>query len=163
MCTNICVIGEYLNRLFQYVLDNHKEEFIKNLNVPFGFSQSKRLKLIHGYDSFVEQNKSEHFDLYITLPFVLSEDLFIEFEQNVIGNGMTDKEQIIKEFEHIHNKSIFDTFNEALNLFRPYYTVGGPIYPWTNTEKSLYVGRVHEGNLEIIFEKASQKVYEWAT
>lgn len=76
---------------------------------------------------------------------------------------MTDKEQIIKEFEHIHNKSIFDTFNEALNLFRPYYTVGGPIYPWTNTEKSLYVGRVHEGNLEIIFEKASQKVYEWAT
>lgn len=72
---------------------------------------------------------------YNTLPFVLSEDLFIEFEQNVIGNGEDEKEQIIKEFEHIHNKSIFDSFNEALNMFRPYFLQGGPPYSWSRSEK----------------------------
>lgn len=59
---------------------------------------------------------------------MLSEELFIEFEQNIIGNGEDEKESLIKEFEHIHNKAIFDTFNEALNLYRPYYSLGGPPY-----------------------------------
>eukprot|EP00825_Cyclidium_porcatum_P046080 TRINITY_DN7161_c0_g1_i1.p1 TRINITY_DN7161_c0_g1~~TRINITY_DN7161_c0_g1_i1.p1 ORF type:complete len:316 (-),score=62.78 TRINITY_DN7161_c0_g1_i1:95-1042(-) len=161
--TNLWVIDDYILKLYQYVFEYHLAEFLKNVNTPFGFSQSKRLKLIHGYDSFVEQNKSEHFDSYITLPFVLSEDLFIEFEQNIIGNGETEKEQIIKEFQHIHNKSIFDTFNEALNLFRPYYTVGGPIYPWTKTEKSLFVENIQENKIKQIFDKAKKKVFEWGS
>jgi hypothetical protein len=60
-------------------------EFIKNINTPFGFAPSKRLKLIHGYDSFVDSNASDSsFEDYNTLPFVLSEELFIEFEQNII-------------------------------------------------------------------------------
>lgn len=114
-----------------------------NLNTPFGFAPSKRLKLIHGYDSFVDSSCSEEgsTDDYNTLPFVLSEELFIEFEQNIIGNGETEKEQIIKEFEHIHNKAIFDTFNEALNIFRPFYTLGGPPYSWTKSEKNLVLGK----------------------
>jgi hypothetical protein len=94
---------------------------VKNINTPFGFAPPKRLKLIHGYDSFVDSNASDSsFDENNTLPFVLSEDLFIEFEQTVVvkkncyfiniiyqkkkGNGEDEKEQIIKEFEHIHNK-----------------------------------------------------------
>lgn len=28
------------------------------------------------------------------------------------------------EFEKIHNKAIFDTFNQALNIFRPYFLIG---------------------------------------
>jgi hypothetical protein len=55
------------------------------LNTPFGFAPSKRLKLIHGYDSFVDASGSDiSVEEYTTLPFVLSEELFIEFEQNVI-------------------------------------------------------------------------------
>lgn len=57
-----------------------------NLNTPFGFAPSKRLKLIHGYDSFVDSQCSDEgadansTEDYNTLPFVLSEELFIEFE-----------------------------------------------------------------------------------
>jgi len=36
----------------------YKEEFLKNISTPFGFAPSKRLKLIHGYDSFIESNTS---------------------------------------------------------------------------------------------------------
>jgi len=71
------------------------------------------------------------------LPFVLSEDLFLEFEQKIIGNGVTEKEQIVKEFEHIHNKAIFDTLNEALNFIRPYYLLGGAPYSWSKSEKNM--------------------------
>ena len=50
----------------------YMKELITNLNTAFGFNPSKRLKLIHGYDSFIED--------FSTLPFVLSEELFIDFE-----------------------------------------------------------------------------------
>lgn len=71
---------EYLTNLFHYVIMNYRDEFLRNINIPFGFSPSKRLKLIHGYDSFVEMDKANTNDDFVTLPFVLSEDLFIEFE-----------------------------------------------------------------------------------
>jgi len=51
-------------------------EFIKNLNIPFGFSPVKRIKLIHGYDVSKEINKED----YATLPFSMPEELFVEFE-----------------------------------------------------------------------------------
>ncbi len=61
----------------------------------------------------------------------------INFIKKKKGNGVDEKEQIIKEFEHIHNKSIFDSFNESLNLFRPYFNIGGPPYTWSKSEKNL--------------------------
>jgi hypothetical protein len=56
------------------------DEFIKNINTPFGFAPQKRLKLIHGYESFNEDMSESSFEEYNTLPFVLSEELFVEFE-----------------------------------------------------------------------------------
>ena len=63
-------------------------EFIKNLNIPFGFSPVKRIKLIHGYDVSKEINKED----YATLPFSMPEELFIEFEQIMVGNGGEDEQ-----------------------------------------------------------------------
>ena len=50
------------------------------------------MKLIHGYDSVIDNNynnsnnEENNLKEYNTLPFVLSEDLFIEFEQNIVVN-----------------------------------------------------------------------------
>lgn len=82
---------------------------------------------------------------------------------NPQGNGETEKEQIIKEFEHIHNKAIFDTFNEALNIFRPFYTLGGPPYSWTKSEKNLVLGKASQKNLGFILEKSKARVMEWSS
>lgn len=61
------------------------KELITNLNTAFGFNPSKRLKLIHGYDSFIDSYVSDSdIEDFSTLPFVLSEELFIDFEQNII-------------------------------------------------------------------------------
>lgn len=77
------------------------------------------------------------------------------------GNGEDEKESLIKEFEHIHNKAIFDTFNEALNLYRPYYSLGGPPYQWSISEKNIIFYVAEKDNVEKIFKKAKQKVIEW--
>ena len=70
---------------------------------------------------------------------------------------------MIKEFEHIHNKAIFDTFNEALNLFRPYFLLGGPPYTWSKNEKNLAIIKIDEKNINFVIQKTFGKVSEWAT
>ena len=35
-----------------------------------------------------------------------------------------------EELLRVLNKSIFDSFNEALNHFRPYFELEGLPYPW---------------------------------
>jgi len=56
--------------------------------------------------------------------------------------------KVVGEFEHIHNKAIFDTFNEALNCFRPYYYSGGPPYAWSQTEKDFHFNKYTESNID---------------
>ncbi|KRX07982.1 Protein kinase-like domain [Pseudocohnilembus persalinus] len=168
ICTNLFVLKDYLQCLIQFVIENNLEEFLNNINIPFGFQPSKRLKLIHGYDNFIEEQndeENEEEEEYTTLPFILSEDLFIKFEQSIIGNGESEKEQIIKEFEHIHNKSIFDSFNEALNTFRPYYMMGGPPYSWSLQEKQILKERKSfiKQNLDKIFKQSQNKVLQWGS
>lgn len=72
----------------------------------------------------------------------------------MIGNGSEERQQIMKEFEHIHNKSIFDSFNEAINIYRPYYMLGGPPYIWSKTEKSFVPKPKTEKEVEVIIEKS---------
>lgn len=73
--------------------------------------------------------------------------------------------QIYREIQHmenIHNKAVYDSFNEALNLFRPYYQLGGAPYLWTFTERNLTVCQINLENIDTVFERAVMKVLEWA-
>lgn len=58
---------------------------------------------------------------------------------------------------------MFDTFNEALNIFRPFYTLGGPPYSWTKSEKNLVSGKATTKNLAFILDKSKARVIEWAS
>ena len=53
------------------------------LNIPFGFSPFKRLQLIHGYECALEA-ESNYKDEFETIPYILSEDVFMEFEEKFI-------------------------------------------------------------------------------
>ena len=52
IATNINIVKTYINNLFIFIQKNYNEEFFKNINTNFGFAPTKRLKLIHGYDTF---------------------------------------------------------------------------------------------------------------
>jgi hypothetical protein len=67
------------------------------------------------------------------------------------------------EFEHIHNKAIFDCFNECLSIFRPFFLGNGVPYPWSFSEKQLSVIIINEINTELLFEKIKQKILEYGS
>ena len=164
--TNLFSVTSYLFKLMNFIQNNDQyfNEILQNLNTPFGFEPKIRLKLIHGYDSFIDSNSdnssSEDFS---TLPFALSEELFIEFEQSVIGNGTGNQEQIIKEFEHINNKSVYDAFNEALNITRPYFQIGGTPYQWSKLAICKKKYEISFRSVTDIFKKAYQRVIVWGS
>lgn len=78
-------------------------------------------------------------DLYLTLEKA-REELFheaIEAARRETERLATNEEEItelVAESEHIHNKAIFDSVNEALNLFRPYGPRGEPM-PWSSKSR----------------------------
>jgi hypothetical protein len=82
---------------------------------------------------------------------VLEEYIYAQFEEKY-SNGI-DKDPILRDYEQIHNRAIFDAFNECLNVFRPFYLVNGMPYPWSFSEKHLTVIIINESNIEILFEK----------
>lgn len=68
-------------------------------------------------------------------------------------------------FEQIHNRAIFDCFNEELNSFRPYYYISnypfyldGPPYTWNYSERALTFYYIAEENIQEVFEKTQYKV-----
>ncbi|EGR33848.1 IQ calmodulin-binding motif family protein, putative [Ichthyophthirius multifiliis] len=157
--TNIFTQNQYVDRLFEYIQNNHKHEIIQNLNTFFGFFPQQRLRLIHGYD----QLNSEFYQNYANLPFVLNEDIFIDFEYDIIGNEDDSKLQTIQEYQYIHNKVLFDSLNEALNIQRPFYQMGGKPYPWTKTEKIVYKELTNEKTILQGLTKAKQKIKQWSS
>lgn len=74
---------------------------------------------------------------------------------------MPDRTDFISDIEIIHNKALFDSLNEALDYFRPYSVRGIP-YPWKSTPHAI-PRMVDESEVDIILEKAKEKVLFWAT
>lgn len=63
--------------------------------------------------------------------------------------------------ESFHNQLIFEAFNEALNLFRPFGKSGTPL-PWKFGKN--YIPRVtKEEDVEAILNQAREKVLNWSS
>jgi len=56
---------------------------------------------------------------------------------------------MISEADHIHNKAIFDSVNEAMNSVRPYGAAGEPM-PWSKVPRKNVFSVVEDGNIESV-------------
>lgn len=56
------------------------------------------------------------------------EQIKMQTEEEINEEELTE---MISEADHIHNKAIFDSVNEAMNMARPYGAGGEPM-PWSN-------------------------------
>jgi hypothetical protein len=66
-----------------------------------------------------------------------------------------------EKIQNVHHYALFEAFNEALDLQRPYKDKGGPM-PWSkNTRVVRQVTSVTQAKL--ILDQALNKVLEWAT
>ncbi|CAK64834.1 unnamed protein product (macronuclear) [Paramecium tetraurelia] len=145
--TNLGVINNFINLMCFAILgtqlkskdiESNQEEFLKRMNTPYGRKPISRLRQLHGQDDFEDHHEVQ--PLY------------------QIKQVMETQNQ----YEKIHNQAIFDAFNEALNILRPFYQDEGIPYPWcTETNISQRVCYGIE-DITIILERARQKVFDWS-
>ncbi len=125
-------VNDYLDELFVEVFTEQKQQFVGDINRPI-----VRVPLeVLGRLQNPEQKENEHTPLPHEISPVLALDTYLEVEKNKEMSKPTGSE-LVAESEHIHNKSIFDAVNEALNLIRPYGMTGQPM-PWSLAQRVLF-------------------------
>lgn len=90
----------------------YEDELMEEIKEPYGSKAIERIRALNGYDM-------DEYD-----PYTISEEIFTEFEQNVIDSLECSNPES-KIYEHTHNKALFDAFNEAINRRRNYYDIEG--------------------------------------
>ena len=64
----------------------------------------------------------------------------------------------------MHYKAIFDSFNEHLEEYRPFYLGNGEQFPWAiRMFSSMSEYSINEDSLQIIFQQAKEKMIEWCS
>ncbi|CAK84413.1 unnamed protein product (macronuclear) [Paramecium tetraurelia] len=148
--TNVGTISLFVELLCQYIigtkirfkLETNLNSFIKRMNYPYGLQPFSKLRQIHGYE-VIEDDKYR---------YPIQEYIFTEL-QNKQNSSL---------YEKIHNRAIFDTFNEILNQYRPFYYCNGQPYPW-EYNRNLVVILYNNENIHQLLEKAKDKLIFYAS
>lgn len=82
---------------------------------------------------------------------IVSNRVFVEFEQQVVGVGENEAERERKYYEHIHNKCLFDLLNAHLATFRPFYKNGQPL-PWKSNSEFISSFLITEENMKDVLD-----------
>ena len=141
---------------------------LRQLRRPLGPSPEERLKLFH---TDVDDEDEDSSYAKISYEQVLDIDIYFDFEEFLMVAATDQDESSPKdskdvqgvfqvELEHIHNKMIFDSFNEALDLFRVYGARGAPLGFKPQTTPVMAIS---DEKLPSVLLKAAQRVIEWST
>jgi len=156
--TSLDQIQLYLNGLCTVIKGPYKQDFLRNINTPLGQTTTEKLSNMHAYDYIQSESSIE-----ISTGFqqaILDVNLYLQIENQISENE--EKNDVAAQLEHIHNKMLFDSFNETLDSFRPYGLKGQP-YPWKSNIKVAAPKPITEENMDKILEKAKEKVIEWSS
>ena len=85
-----------------------------------------------------------------------------EKEQERLKNNLPVQHDFLKELEHIHNKVIFDAFNEALDNQRIFGLLGRP-FPWKTNQNRLNEQELTNKDIPKTLRVATDKTIEWAS
>jgi hypothetical protein len=102
----------------------YKDEFLRLINMPYGYNVDRRLAFLHGYDPEDGPEEDENGLIY-GLETIISDEILDEFYEKVydLSAPMPPVRRTNFEFEQVHNRALLDCFNEALNHFRPYFLI----------------------------------------
>ncbi|CAD8148490.1 unnamed protein product [Paramecium octaurelia] len=155
---NVAQIKAYLKYLEEYLIDNVMIQIQRVINIPLGPSSQIMLKFLQpirdSAESEYDSNGAQH-------QIILSVELFGKFERFLMEQRIINHQnKLLIELEHIHNKAIFDSLNEALDQFRPYGLNGQP-FLWKSDPTRLRAREVQLTDIPGIIRKASEKVIDW--
>lgn len=87
-------------------------------------------------------------------------EIFNSLEEE-IAVGRENQDQYRQEVERVHNRMLFDSFNEALDNFRPFGLKGSP-FPWRPNAGRIKPLLHSLDQLPEILERAQERVADWA-
>lgn len=170
--------NDYMKGLFDYIKQYHLETVLKQLKRPIKVDPLKELKNLQALDDFYndktyESEQSENSDHEEEdNGNILPNELFWEYEQirnnefNLQLNKLSDSEWEFTEAEiedkikytFIHNKVVFDTINNAMNLFSKRRET---LRPWKKRKLAAYNRNYSVDDILTLFDKTQNKVNEW--
>ncbi|CAK73691.1 unnamed protein product (macronuclear) [Paramecium tetraurelia] len=157
--TNVAQIKSYLKYLEEYLIDNLMIQIQRIINIPLGPSSQLMLKFLQPIRDSAE---SDYDSNGAQQQIILNVELFGKFERFLMEQRIINHQnKLIIELEHIHNKAIFDSLNEALDQFRPYGLHGQP-FLWKSDPTRLRARENQLTDVPQIIRKASDKVIDWS-
>ena len=130
---------------------------MKRINTTYGLSHVEKLASFHeGFDengSLLNTGRTSE-------RLIISRHTFTKLEEEM-AVSRDNEDKFRKGMEHIHNRMLFESFNEALDSMRPFGLKGSP-FPWRpNAGRLLPV--VHPSlKLPELLERAQERVLDWA-
>lgn len=94
------------------------------------------------------------------LRLVVAYDTYMKLEDELAVSRETD-DQFRQGIEYIHNKMLFDSFNEALDNLRPFGLKGSP-FSWRPNAGRLRPLQYAEEQLPDVLDRAQERVLDWA-
>lgn len=91
---------------------------------------------------------------------VVGYDVYTRLEDELAA-GKENEDQFKQKTEHVHNKMLFDSFNEALDNFRPYGLKGCP-FPWRPNAGRIVAVQTMTQHFGEVLDRAQERVLEWA-
>ncbi|CAD8170525.1 unnamed protein product [Paramecium octaurelia] len=144
--THVGYVKHYLEDIKLIVKNQYQNQFLQIINLSIGPSPFEILRFFRLTEEMLEQSLDGGF----IHQAVLNLDIFS------IKEKVGTEEVCVNEMERIHNKAIFDAFNEALDYHRPFGIKGRPL-PW---RKNVICRQVN--SVEDTLEKSAIRVVQWA-
>ncbi|CAD8196360.1 unnamed protein product [Paramecium pentaurelia] len=144
--THVGYIRQYLEDIKLIVRNHYQNQFLQIVNLGIGPSPFEILRFFRLTEEMIEQSVDGGF----IHQAVLGLEIFTQKEK------ISQEEVCNNEMERIHNKAIFDAYNESLDYFRPFGIKGKPL-PWRRNVISRQIK-----DLDETLNQSASKVVQWA-
>jgi len=141
-------ISQYIDDLFIEVCKHHKEHLVSEINHSLIRPPLEMLKILQSSDP----NRL----LPPTLPHEISPVVPLSVYKVLEKKYMSSS---LDNYSRIHNRALFDSVNEALNLIRPYGLNYEPM-PWSAQGRILFKSISDQG---IIVKNIKNMVLDWSS
>ncbi len=121
-------VDRYICKLFSVFIASQRTRFVEEINRAIARSPAEvlsNLKATSVEHDLVAESRLPH-----EMSPIVPTGFYLEMEAGT-------QQDFTGECKHIHDKAVFDSVNEALNLIRPYGTAGEPM-PWSLQQRILF-------------------------
>lgn len=134
-----------------------RRDILVKLNTPYGLTPSEKFAVFH---EGLDDNGGYLSTARVNQRLIVSYDTYMKLEDELSVSREHD-DQFRQGIEHIHNKMLFDSFNEALDSLRPYGLKGCP-FQWRPNAGRIKSIEYNEEKVPEVLEKAQERVLDWA-